>query len=346
MIQWGILGAGNIVDRWIKGAMQCPDTRIAAIASRDGGHAREKAQRYGIPRAMTYEALVEDPEIQVVYVAVPHTAHAELAMLAMEHGKSVLVEKPAAVNAAQLRQMMACARKNGVFLMEAVWTRFLPLTRLLLEELERGSIGDVRDLQVSFSFRAPAEPKSRLMNPELAGGGLLDTGVYNLHFADLVFGRAPECLIGLATMDSDEHHIPVDEQACYIARYENGALATMTSGVRTDMLDTALIYGTEGYLEIPRFWCPQSMKLTRYPEAAGGSPEIREFSAPTAQRVPGLPDEGYQYEILHVNECVRAGLPESPVMPLEKSLEILTQCDTLRRQWGLVYPFEKSFLPE
>ncbi|MCD8045317.1 MAG: Gfo/Idh/MocA family oxidoreductase [Clostridiales bacterium] len=343
-IKWGIMGSGGIVDRWMRGAIQCSDMEIAAIASRNPEHARQKAEQYYIPVSATYEQIVKMPEIQAVYIAALHTAHKELAILAMENGKSVLVEKPAAVNAADLGEMLDCAKRNHVFFMEAIWTRFFPLMRVLKAEIGRGTIGEVRDLQSSFSFRVPADHKeSRLLNPDLAGGGLLDVGVYNLHFANEVFGKYPVCMWSLATIDSDENHIQVDEQACYIAQYDKGELATMSSGVRTAMVDAAFIYGTGGYIEIPQFWKPTQMKIVEYPEDfEHGENIVREVQCPVEQRVPEVEDEGYQYEIRHVNECIRAGKCESPVMPWEKSMEIVKECDELRRQWGLEYPFEKQ----
>ncbi len=341
-IKWGIMGSGSIVDRWMRGAVQCDGMEIMAIASRNPGHARQKAEKYHIPLSGSYEQIAKMPEIQVVYIAALHTAHKELAILAMEHGKSVLVEKPAAVNRADLEEMLACAGKNHVFFMEAVWTRFFPLMHRLKEEIAKGTIGEVRNLQSSFSFRMPTDHMEyRLLNPELAGGGLLDVGVYNLHFANEVYEKNPVRTVSLATIDSDENHIQVDEQACYIAQYDKGELATMTSGVRTDVIDTAFIYGTKGYIEVPQFWKPTRMRIVEYADVFSHEKDrVWNVSCPVDQRVSGVSDEGYQYEIRHVNECIKTGKCESSVMPWEKSVEVLRECDELRNQWGLKYPFE------
>lgn len=333
---WGVIGAGEILRRWIKGARQAEGTEIRAVASRSIVSARKAAAELGIPEALTIEELLSREDIKAVYIAVPHNAHREMAVRALEAGKHVLLEKPAAVNAVEFREIAACAARQHRFLMEAVWTRFFPLMKTLREILDSGEIGDVRIIQSAFAFRSSPEYGSgRLFDPERAGGGLLDVGVYNLHFADLVLQKEPLQLTGFASMDTDELHIQVDEQAVCLARYDRGELAVMTSAIRTDVPDNALICGTKGQILIPEFWRPVRMQVT----ARG---KTREISMPVPQNVPGEPDEGFQYEIRHVSECIRAGLTESPVMPWEKSLHILQQCDSLRAQWGLVYPFEKG----
>ena len=332
-IRWGLLGAGVIIDRWIKGAMQVEDMEIAAVASRTAESARHMAEKYGIPEVMSYGELLGRDDIDAVYVPVPHTAHKDLTIRALEAGKNVLVEKPAAVTAADFEEMAACAKKNGKFLMEAVWTRFFPLAGKLEEVLKEGAIGDLRLMQSSFSFRSMPEAAPRLFDPARAGGALLDVGVYDLHFADMVFGRQPDAITGMASMDTDSLHLKVDEQNSFIARYDNGALAVMTSAVRTTMPDTAWLFGTEGSIEIPVFWKPQKMHLVT---------DTRDewIEAPVSQKIEGIEDEGYQYEIRHVNDCIRSGLTQSPVMTWEKTGNVLTLCDQLRARWGLRYPFE------
>jgi predicted dehydrogenase len=334
-IRWGLMGAGNIVERWIKGAKQLDDMEIVAVASRTQQTAMKTAKKYDIPYAVTYEELAERDDIDVVYIPVPHTAHKQLAILAMEHGKSVLVEKPAAVNADELQQMVDCAKANNVFLMEAVWTRFFPMVKTIQGLFNEDGIGEVRAVNVAFSFRVPGSMlQGRTLNPELAGGGLLDVGVYNLNFCDMIFDKKPVSLVGLAAIDSDEHHIQVDEQAMYVAKYDKGELASMASGVRTIMIDTAYIYGTKGYIEVPVFWKPTVMKVTI-------NGYTKEYKEPVSLKHAEYKDEGFQFEIAHVNECLRKGLKESPIMTWDKSLSIMKQCDELRKQWGLKYPFEQ-----
>lgn len=335
IIRWGLLGAGAILNRWMKGARQVEDMEIAAVASRTRESAEATARKFGIPEALSYEELLAREDIDVVYIAVPHTAHKELALQAMRAGKHVLVEKPAAVNAADFEEMTACAREQKVFLMEAVWTRFFPLAEAVRSCLDSGEIGQVRVVQSAFAFRSdPSEGSGRLFDPERAGGGLLDVGVYNLHFADMIYEKEPVRMTGLGSFDTDELHLQVDEQASYLAQYDKGELAVLTCAVRTDMPDTAYIYGTDGYVEIPVFWKPTRMHIIK-------GTERRTVEMPVPQRIEGIEDEGYQYEIQHVNGCIREGRTESPVMTWEKSLHVLQQCDRLRREWNFRYPFEK-----
>ena len=329
-IRWGLLGAGNILHRWMKGVRQVEDMEIAAVSSRTKERAQLMAETFRIPEALTYEELLARKDIDIVYIPVPHPAHKDLAIRAMNAGKAVLVEKPAGINARELDEMVACARKNGVFFMEAVWTRFFPLIEQLHPYFSEDGIGEVRAISTNFSYRTE-DPSSRLFDLERAGGGLLDTGVYNLHFNHMILQKNPVRLIGMASMNTDEMHLPVDEQAAYIAQYEKGELGMMCSAVRTDMIDTAYIYGTKGHVILPKFWKP-----TRAQIVIGEKTEVLE--CPVQQKVPGIEDEGYQYELRHVNACLRDGKKESPVMTWQASHDILSQCDELRRQWNLVYP--------
>lgn len=331
--RWGLLGAGAILNRWMKAVGYVENMEVVAVASRTMGTARRMAQQFGIPDALSYEELLAREDIEIVYIPVPHVAHKELALQAMKAGKHVLVEKPAGVTAKDFDELAACAREHQVFMMEAVWTRFFPLMEVLREYLEDGVIGQVRSLHCAFSFRSEPEDAPRLFDPNLAGGALLDTGVYNLHFADMVFGKEPVRLTGFASMDTDELHLQVDEQGSYIAQYDQGELAVMTSAVRTDMPDTAYIYGTKGSIEIPSFWKPTRMRVM----AAGREEWIER---PVTANLEGTEDEGYQYEIRHVQECINSGRIESPLMTWEKSRSVLAICDRLRSDWGLRYPFE------
>ena len=335
-IRWGIIGAGRIVRHWIRGAYQTDDTEIAVIASKSRSSAEKAAAELGIPEAADVDALLRRDDIDAVYIAVPNNAHKELALRALQAGKHVLVEKPAAVCEADFREMAECARAQNRFLMEAVWTRFFPMAQTLRELLDTGEIGEVRAVHSSFSYRAaPSGGNVRLFDLNRAGGSLLDVGVYNFHFADLIFDGEPEEVTGLASFDTDGLHIQVDEQTGCVARYSGGRLAVMTSGIRTAVPGCACIYGTKGYLVVPEFWRPVRIEIHK-----GDS--VRETEMPVPQKNGGEEDEGYQFEIAHVNECIREGLTESPVMTWEKSLRVLRQCDALRREWGFVYPFERD----
>ena len=334
-IRWGLLGAGITLDRWMKGAQQVEDMEIVAVASRSRERACKMAQKFQIPEAVSYEEMLAREDIDVVYIPVPHTAHRELALRAMESGKGVLVEKPAAINAGEFQEMIDCARRNHTFLMEAAWTKFFPLVQEIENRIGEDGIGQIRVIQSNFAFRSEVDPASRLFDVNCAGGGLLDVGVYNLHFSRMILKKDPLCLIGKASMDTDEHHLQIDEQAAYIAQYDGGELAVMGSGVRTGMLDTAWIYGTKGYITVPHFWKPTQMFVTVGTETTSVERKV-------AQKIAGVEDEGYQYEIMHVDQCIREGRIESPVLKWEDTMAILKQCDSLRADWGIVYPQEKE----
>ncbi len=329
-IRWGLLGAGAILDRFLLGAMQFDDIEIVAVASRTEATAKKQAQKYNIPQVCTYEELLARQDIDIVYIPVPHTYHLELAVKAMNSKKNVLVEKPAGINEKQWDTMVECAKKNDVFLMEASWTRFFPCIAAIKAAIAKGEIGDVRVVSSNFSFRNE-DSSSRLLDPERAGGGLLDVGVYNINFQRMIFEKDPLLITGVASIATDELKLNIDEQAAYIMQYDNGALGLMASAVRTTMIDTAYIYGTTGYIVIPHFWKPSEYTLV-----TGDTSTTYPF--PVAQRVDGIEDEGYQYEIAHVNDCLRNNLKESPVMPHIETKKILAACDELRRQWGLKYP--------
>ena len=332
--RWGFLGAGNLLDRWMKGFQQVEDAEIVAIASRTPETAQKMANRFGVADALSYDEILKRKDIDVMYIPVPHPAHKELAIRAMEAGFPVLVEKPAAVSAAEWTEMEACAKKHSLFLMEAVWTRFFPVMEQVLNVVRAGEIGEVRHVQVTFAYRVADGYRGRAVDPNQAGGALLDVGVYGLHFAKFIYEKMPERLLSLASMDTDSLHLQVDEQSVIIGQYDNGALFTVTSAVRTEMPDTAWIFGTEGYIRMPVFWKPGLAVVTC------GETE-RRIESMVPQRISNIEDEGYQYEIRHVQECLHKGLTESPMVTHKMTHDVLKMCDEIRAQWGLVYPFER-----
>ena len=328
-IRWGLLGAGILLERWMKGFRQVEDAEIAAVASRTRETAERMAGRFGIADALSYDEILKRDDIDIMYIPVPHTAHRELAIRAMEAGYPVLVEKPGAISAAEWRQMEECAKENHVFLMEAVWTRCFPVMQQVLDEIRAGAIGDVRHVEASFAFRVDDAYQGRLTDPARAGGALLDVGVYGLHFAGFIYGKKPQRLLSLAARDTDGLHLQVDEQNVVIGQYDNGAMFTVTSAIRTDMPDTAWVYGTEGYVRIPVFWKPESAQIVK-----GGVERTLTSSVP--QKISGIQDEGYQFEIRHVQECLRQGLTESPLVTHAMTREVLEMCDEIRRQWDSI----------
>jgi predicted dehydrogenase len=322
--RWGILAPGKIAHKFVAGVQSLPDAEVVAVGSRTLEKAQAFAAQYKIPRAYgSYAELAADKNLDAIYVATPHNFHLDAALLCFRQGRPVLCEKPMAPNLAQAREMVECARANRVFLMEALWTRFQPAMGVVRQWLDAGRIGELRRLECDFSFRAPFNPESRLFNPALAGGGLLDVGIYALALTSWVFKGLPERHASLAALGETG----VDEQAGVFFLYPRGEMAVLTFGTRTQGTISARIVGTEGCIEIPTpFYRAQEAVLKV------GQTEIRErrpFSA-----------SGYEYEAIEVARCVRAGLTESPSVPLDESLSLATTMDRLRAEWGVCYPFE------
>jgi predicted dehydrogenase len=324
IVRWGIFGTGNMASQLAVALARLPEARLLAVASRSIERATLFADGAGIPhRYGTYQALLDDPDVDVVYVATPHTEHRENTLSALRAGKHVLCEKPLAINAAEAEEMVAEARRHGLFLMEAVWMRFLPLMGEVRTLLVQGALGDIRMLQADFGFRAEFDPQSRLFDPKLAGGSLLDVGVYPVNLASLLFGP-PARTTSLAHLGETG----VDEQTVIALGYEGGALAVLSTSILTDTPNEAHITGMDGSIKLHhRWWVPELMTVT-----IGARQE-------TVHRP--MVGNGYGHEAEEVMRCIRDGLPESPLMPLDESLAVMRTLDTLRDQWGLRYPSEE-----
>jgi predicted dehydrogenase len=253
-------------------------------------------------------------------VATPHPFHKEHTLLCLDGGKAVLCEKPMAVQAGQVREMVQVARARGLFLMEAMWSRFNPVLVQVQEWLDEGRIGEVRMLTADFGFRTGWNPEGRLLNPALAGGALLDVGVYVIALASMVFGGAPAQVHAAAHLGETG----VDEQTGMVLRYDGGGLALVACAIRTVTPHMARIDGIKGAIEIPAFWHATSARLIR------PGKEFLETSG----------DFGYHYEAAEVMACLREGKTESATMPLDESISIAETMDQVRAQIGLAYPPE------
>lgn len=253
--------------------------------------------------------------------------HREHTMLALEAGKAVLCEKPFAVNAGEARDMVKAARTNGCFLMEAMWSRFLPSVIHARNLVADGTLGTLRMLQADFGFRAEVDPKSRLFDPNLGGGALLDVGIYPISLASFLFGEQPSRIASLAEIGETG----VDEQGGILFGYPNGSLALLATGVRTTTPHEATIIGTKGYLRLHGPWWRGAAGMTLH--LAGAEPESIE--APVR-------GNGYNYEADEVCRCLNANLLESEHMSLSESVAIVETLDTIREQWKLRYPMEEQ----
>ena len=322
--RWGILGTGRIAGKFAEGLAKLEDADLAAVGSRSAAAAETFGERYDVPRRhASYAALADDPDVDVIYVATPHTYHKENSLLCLQAGKAVLCEKPFTINAREAEEIVTYAREHGLFLMEAMWTRFLPHIDKLRQLLAGGAIGEVRMIKADFIFRTDVDEESRLFDPALGGGALLDVGIYPVSLAAMIFG-APSRIASLADLGATG----VDEQAAIVLGYDDGQLAVLTAAIRTAGPHEALILGTEGSIRLHEpWWRPTQMTLAR-----NGQPDEL-IDEPAV-------GNGYNYEAAEVMRCLREGRTESDVISLDESLSIMRTLDAIRAQWGLRYPGE------
>lgn len=329
-IKWGIIGTGNIAHQFARGLQAVPDAELVAIASRSQERADEFGKEFDIKhRHPSYEALAQNDEVQAVYIATPHTYHKDNTLLCLNHNKHVLCEKPFAVNTGEAREMVNLARDRKRFLMDAVWTRFFPIMVKLREILAQGVIGDVILAQADFGFRMKeVNPDHRLFNPELAGGALLDVGIYPVQFASMVYGKQPRDIVSQVTIGETG----VDELSVMVFKYDDYEMATLTTAIRLSTPHEARIMGTKGIISIPDWWHPTEMMV----HVNGKDPKIHKME---------IEGNGYNYEAIEVGRCIREGIIESDVMPLDETLNIMGTMDRIRKDWDLWYPGEKRGLP-
>src|SRR5215475_247224 len=246
-IRWGILATGGIAAYFTEDLLQLSDAEVLAVGSRAPETAEAFASRYGIPRAYgSYEELAADPEVDIVYVATPHSGHLAASRLCLEAGRAVLCEKPVTLNAADARSLIDLARERGRFFMEAMWMRCNPAILRMLEVIDAGAIGSVLSLQADFGLAGPVEPLHRLRNPDLGGGALLDLGVYPISFAHMVLG-APSAITAWSRLSPEG----VDENSGVLLGYDSGALATLSCGMLAESACLASVSGTDGWIELP-----------------------------------------------------------------------------------------------
>ncbi|MEJ1222077.1 Gfo/Idh/MocA family protein [Sediminicola sp. 1XM1-17] len=322
-IRWGILGPGRIAHSFAKDLRLTKSSKLVAVASRNLDRASEFAKEYDAAYAYgSYEELFNASEVDIIYIATPHTYHAALAIAAMEHGKHVLCEKPMGINKAEVMKMVEAAHKNKVFLMEALWTRFNPSIRKIKEMVDAKKIGDISYLQADFAFYAlDREEEGRLLNPALAGGSLLDIGIYPIFLAYLMLGKPHRILAS-----SKFHHTGAEIQTSLIFEYDK-AQAMLYSGLTSNSEMKAKITGTDGSIYIhPRWHETNGFTFER----KGEKDNITE---PTIGK-------GYSYEIEEVNTCLASGKLESNLWSHKNSLELMEIMDHIREQTGIAFPSE------
>jgi predicted dehydrogenase len=327
-IRWGIIGTGGIASAFATDLAYLADAEIVAVGSRTSGSADVFADRFSIPhRHSTYASLVEDPDVDVVYVATPHPNHHESALLAIRAGKPVLVEKPFTLNASEAAEVVTEARTRRSFLMEGMWTRFLPHVVRVRELIADGRLGEVRAFTADFGEWFAPDVRHRAFAPELGGGALLDLGIYPVSFASMLFGT-PERV----TAVSSPTFTGVDAQTAVILEYSGGRQAILFTSLETHTATRASINGTVARIEIEGdFLAPAAFCL---------------IDRTGVQEVYDVPHRGrgLRHQAAEVARCLRAGLTESPVMPWAETLSIMATLDEIRQQIGLSYPSEAPWV--
>ncbi len=325
-IRWGIIGTGGIATAFAADLALMPDASLVAVGSRSQGTADEFGERFDVPhRHATYAGLVNDADVDAVYVSTPHPGHHDAALSAINAGKAVLVEKPFTMTANEASSLIDAARSHGVFLMEAMWARWLPHMVRVRELLASRALGDVRVVIADHNQWFARDPAFRLFDPALGGGALLDLGIYPVSFASMVFGAPTR-----VTAVSDRAFTGVDATTSVILQYEDGAHSVLTTSLEVAGPNRAVIVGTEARIEIDSvFYAPTTFTLI------GRDGMVQErFDQPQAE------GRGMQHEAAEVMRCIRAGKLESDVLPLHETLAIMETLDEIRRQIGLVYPGE------
>ena len=327
-IRWGIIGAGNIAEKMSEAIALCENNRLHCVASKS----LEKAQSFAAKHAISadsYQGLVERDDIDVVYIATTHNFHYDNAMLALTHGKHLLIEKPFTVNAPQAKTLIELARKNNCFMMEAIWTRFLPSIQAVKETIESGAIGEVKLFDISFCNIAPNKYLPRLISPELAGGVTLDMGIYPITFVNFLMEKLPQTVNSLCRLSNTG----VDEIASYQLQFDTGAIANINTSFNLLTQNRAMIYGENGYIEFNHFQQGDTFTIHRHDNA-------RNVSRSEIKTIKNH-ENGFIYQVNEVCEKIQQGDLESHVMPLQETLNTMELFDGMRREWGLVYPFEK-----
>ncbi len=327
-IRWGILGCGRIARKFAADLRLVADAELTAIASRNKETLELFAKDFPCKYLhSSYEALAANDEVDVIYIATPHSHHYEHTMLCLNHDKAVLCEKAFAINSRQANEMIKTAKERKVFLMEALWTKFLPHYKKLQELLRQKTLGDIKSVLVNFGFKTTVSHPQRLFDPLLGGGTLLDIGIYNVFITISVLGK-PDSIE--ATMVPSQTGI--DEQIAVLFKYNNGAMAQLFSSFTTNLPIQAEINGTEGCITLTtRFYEPSTtIQLSKK------IPYEREVVP--VEKGAGF---GYHYEARHVNECLKKGLVESPVMTHADTLLLMEILDGIRNKARIEYPQDK-----
>lgn len=321
-INWGIIGLGKIAHKFAEGLTYIPGTQLWAVASRSQDKANEFAQKHQVPQAYgTYEDIVKDPQIDVIYIATPHALHYENTLMCLNHKKAVLCEKPLAMNLNQVQEMVNLARQQKTFFMEALWSKFLPSIQKVQAIVNSGELGQITGIQADFGFKAPYNPEGRLFDKKLGGGALLDVGIYPLFLATLLLGR-PKSIQAQAYFG--ETH--VDEHCAMLLTFNTGAIAQLSCSVISNNTIEANIFGTKKRLHLSRPFHKLNSQISLIENHT--EVQIVDFESV---------GNGYNYEAQEVIACLRTQKTESAIMSHQDSLFLMEMLDEVRAVAGIHY---------
>ncbi len=325
-IRWGILGTGSIARKFASDLRFAEGSELVAVGSRGKKSADDFAAEFPVKHChYSYEELAGDAEVDVIYIATPHNLHYENTLLCLNHNKAVLCEKPFAINSRQTVEMIALAKEKKLFLMEARWTKFLPHFIKMQEMVAAGMLGEIKAVLANFGFKPLPPVNPRLFDPALGGGTIMDIGIYNVFMAMAILGQ-PDHIDAVMTPASTG----VDEQCAILFRYKNGAMAQLFSTFSANLATEVDISGSNGHRIrlTSRFYEPSS--TIEYYGGGNAEKQIIEVEKGAGG--------GYNYEAAHVNECLRNGLTESPVIPFADTLRLMEILDKIRKLAGVKYP--------
>lgn len=324
-IRWGIAGPGKIAKKFAKAVLNLDCCELTAVASRSAERGEEFAKQFGITTVFSsYEQMAESDVVDAVYVATPHPFHKTCSEIFINAKKHVLCEKPLCVNEKDAVLLTTLANEKGVFLMEAMWTKFLPAVMDAVKLVNDGEIGQIRALSADFCYNCPKEAEPKIYDNGMAGGSLLDVGVYGLNFASLFLGYEPESITACANIEDG-----VDCHTQVLMKYKNGAVADISSALNVYKPESAYVYGSKGHIFVPDFY-----KATEF--------FVRLDDGNEKHIVNKCIGDGFEEEIIEVCKCINEGKLESSVVPHCDTVKIMGQMDKIRSIIGIEYPFDKD----
>lgn len=346
-IRWGVLGCGNIVRLVAPDFRFTDNAELYAVASRDAGKAKDYAKRYGAQKYYgDYQGLLADPDVDVVYIATPHIFHLEQAKMVLEAGKALCCEKPLTINEAQGRELMELADRKGLYAAEAFWTVYFPAVAAIRNIISSSALGKLLRIEANLCFRSSYEATSRWHNRELAGGALLDIGVYPLAFSMYMFDESPEDVKNIVYMGDTG----VDEEVHLMLDFGGGRSAGVTSSFRYNHPNVARFIFEKGGIFVPEFYHPGEFFV--YPEAEAEAGKLPLENASEIENIHpdaghpaycydyGYEGRGYHYEIQSISAEIAAGMSRAEHYSLERTLAVAARMDALRTEWNLRYPGE------